>query len=115
MTIMSVKKRLRHLGHMTRPEPTLPVHEPTLPIHEPLMNHPVPLLTLRVIRSGGIEPKTFLGTALRQAYDYWQDQPGFANPRGDLGPRFGTRAHGDMAWALVSGATFPRCLGGLTC
>ena len=29
---------------------------------------------------GGIEPETFLGTALRQAYDYWQDQPGFANP-----------------------------------
>ena len=49
---MSVKKRLGHLGHMTRPEPTLPTHEPTLPIHEPLMNHPVPLLTLRVIRGG---------------------------------------------------------------
>ena len=32
----------------------------------------------------------------------------FQNPRGDLGPRLGTRAHGDMAWALVSGATFRR-------
>ena len=50
--------------------------------------------------TGGIKPETFLGTALRQAYDYWQDQPGFANPRGEtvLGPRFGTRAHGDMAY-----------------
>ena len=72
------------------------------------MNHPVPLLTLRVIRGpGGIKPETFLGTALRQAYDHRQDQPGF---RGEtvLGPRFGTvtRAYGDMAWALVSGATF---------
>ena len=73
---------------MARPEPTLPIHEPTLPIHEPLMNHPVPL------DPGGIEPETFLGTALRQAYDYWQDQPGFANPCGDLGPRFGTRGLG---------------------
>ena len=39
---------------MTRPAKD--IHEPTLPIHEPF------------------------GTALRQAYDYWQDQPGFPNP-----------------------------------
>ena len=32
----------------------------------------------------------------------------FPNPCGDLGPRFGTRADGEMAWALVSGATFWR-------
>ena len=32
----------------------------------------------------------------------------FQNPRGDLGPRLGTRAHGDMAWALVSEVTFWR-------
>ena len=66
---MSVKKRLGHLDHMTRPEPTLPIHEPTLPIHEPLMNHPVPLLTLGVIRGGWAtfwdERRDGLGVGLR--------------------------------------------------
>ena len=28
----------------------------------------------------GGQESSLLGTALRQAYDYWQDQPGFPNP-----------------------------------
>ena len=55
---------------------------------------------------------TFLGTALRQAYDYWQDQPGFPNPELQgfkvPGPKSAV-PEPMVTWRrLVSGATFRR-------